>query len=346
MSKTTTLTRAERHILEQLGGRRWTTKRYTAATVKVAEAEWKAAHRAVGFATSALLTTDATNPKMGKAGLPSYGMTIHSARNALVAWEAAGPGVRHDLAAAVGTTVPEVDRVLRHTVCGRSTRGCRSGCVTAMSANALFERSQMSRLGRHLFLMFRPASAFALMARQLEAARFEHGRRGARWRVNVSDDLRVELVAPGLFSVAPRPYSYTKWTPAERPGRPGLQLVYSASETTSDEQVVEWCSAGHRVAVVMDVRKSASLPATWNGIKVVDGDETDDLWSHPGGVVVGLRAKGEVEVRETMLAYGFTKPAVPAGPQLVQVRPRRSAAPLVDQAAASSGVGGLVLAAA
>ena len=132
MSKPT-LTPAERHVLEQLGGRRWTKKRYTAANVKAAQAEWKAVHTAVGFASSALLTTDLTNPKLGKIGLPAFGITIHSARNALAAWDAAGPVLRTSLAEAVGATEAVVERLLRLTVCPRSTKGCRSGCVTAMS---------------------------------------------------------------------------------------------------------------------------------------------------------------------------------------------------------------------
>ena len=322
MSNTTDLTPAESHILRQLGGRRWSTKRYTAAAVETAQEEWEAVYTAAGFATSALLTTDRTNPKLGKIGKPALGITIHSARNALIAWDAAGPQMREALSAAVQSTPEGVERVLRHNVCPQSTRGCRAGCTTAQSANALLTRSQMSRLSRHIFLMFRPASAFALMARQLDTARFQNGLRGARWRVNVSDDLRIERLAPGLFSVAPRPYSYTKWSPEQRPGRPGFRLVYSASETTSDEQVVGWCNAGHRVAVVMDVRKGDPLPETWLGIPVVDGDETDDLWSHPEGVVVGLRAKGTKENRDKMLGFGFTKPAVP---EPVQVTIKRSA---------------------
>jgi hypothetical protein len=317
MSKAT-LSPIEAHILRQLGGRRWTRKRFNKAIVKAAKADWKAVYRAAGFGTASMMTTGDTNPKMGKSGLPALGVTIHSARNALVAWQATDAGTQQDLAAALGTTVAKVDQVLRYSVCPKSTKGCRCGCVTAESVNAKMERTQEVRLVRHLFLLFKPASAFAVMGNELRDAEFDHGVRGARWRVNISDDLRIELLAPGLFEVAPRPYSYTKWTPEERPGRPGFRLVYSASERTSDEQIVEWCRAGHRVAVVLDVPRSQALPETWNGIPVVDGDETDDLWQHPAGVVVGLRAKGTLEVRDTMLACGFTKPADPSGPQPVQ----------------------------
>jgi hypothetical protein len=308
---TPTLSPAELHILERLGGRRWTVKRFTPEAVKAAKQEWKATHNAVGFATSRWMTTDETNPKLGKSGLPTLGITIHSARHALAAWKATDLLVRHDLATAVGSTVLGVERVLRHTVCPMSTKGCRGGCVTAESVNALNERSQRARLARHVFLMFRPASAFALTADHLDRACEKYGRRGARYRVNVSDDIRFELLAPGLFSVAPRPYAYTKWTPEQRPGRPGFRLVYSGSERTSDQEIVDMCSAGLRVAVVLDVPKSKPLPATWHGITVIDGDKTDDLWQHSEGVIVGLRSKGRLDMRASMLASGFAKPAMP-----------------------------------
>ena len=308
---TRTLSHAELHILERLGGHRWTVQRFTPAAVKAAKQEWKTTHTAVGIATGGWMTTEMTNPKLGKSGVPSLGLTIHSARNALAAWKGTDLLVRHDLAVAVGSTVLEVERVLRHTVCPMSTKGCRAGCVTAESVNARNERSQRARLARHLFLMFKPASAFALTAHHLDRACEQYGRRGARYRVNVSDDIRFELLAPGLFSVAPRPYAYTKWSPEQRPGRKGFRLVYSGSERTSDQEIVDMCNAGHRVAVVLDVPRSKDLPATWHGIKVVDGDKTDDLWQHPEGVIVGLRSKGRLEQKATMLACGFTKPAVP-----------------------------------
>ena len=323
-----TLSPIEAHILRQLGGRRWTRKRFNKAIVKAAQADWKAVYTAAGFAKASMMTTDKTNPKMGKIGLPALGVTIHSAHNALAAWNKTDAQVQSALANAVGTTVEEIERVLRFSVCPKSTEGCRCGCTPAKSFRGQMERSQVVRLARHLFLLFKPASALAVMGAELRDAEFEHGVRGARWRVNISDDLRIELLAPGLFELAPRPYSYTKWTPEERPGRPGFRLVYSASERTSDEQIVAWCKAGHRVAVVLDVAKSQPLPELWNGIPVVDGDETDDLWVHEPGVIVGLRAKGTLEVRETMLACGFTKPAVPTGPQpVLMTRKPTSAAP-------------------
>jgi hypothetical protein len=60
------------------------------------------------------------------------------------------------------------------------------------------------------------------------------GKDKARWRVNISDDIRWEVVAPGLLDVAPLGYTYTKWLPEERPAIEALSIVYSANERWTD----------------------------------------------------------------------------------------------------------------
>lgn len=303
---------AEQFILERLGGRRWTTKRYTRATVKAAQDRWVRIRKAADFAgKEGWLTTEKTNPKLGKSGIPSVGVTIHSATVAIGFWKTLPAETQAAYAEALDVTVEEIERGLARTVCPRSTVACRTACVVAHSVNGENVLSMRARLARHLFLMFHPAEAFTMTAEHLAQLRRDHGVRGARWRVCINDDLRWELLAPGLFTIAPRPYSYTKWTPAERPGRPGFRLVYSASERTTDLDIIRWTAQGHRVAVVFDVKKGQPLPDTWWDIPVVDGDLTDDLWSHPDGCIVGLRAKGRTAAKELMRTRGFARPAVP-----------------------------------
>ena len=244
------------------------------------------------------MTTDLTNPKMKKNGKPSAGLTLHAATNAVEAWDSLTLSEQLALASSVGVTIDEINDGLKRTVCPRSTPSCRLACVAAKSANSKVVRSQRARLARHLFVLFRPADALVLTAYELDKLKRRYGRSGARWRVNISDDIRWELIAPGLFAVAPRAYTYTKWSPTKRPGRPGLRIVYSASERTSDEEITKLCSDGYRVAVLFDLPKKADLPDTWNGIRVVDGDKTDDLYRHPAGTIVGLRGKGNLEQRE------------------------------------------------
>jgi hypothetical protein len=105
-------------------------------------------------------------------------------------------------------------------------------------------------------------------------------------------------------------YAYTKHAPAARPEMAGLtRIVYSASERWSDTQILEVCGQGHTVAVVFTTRRNQQLPTTWHGMPVVNGDATDDLWSHPHGVIVGLTVKGPDNASiEAAIRSGFARP--------------------------------------
>jgi len=304
------LSPVERGILERLGGQAWKAELLTDEAVKAAWSRWNALRAAVGFTTrnSGWVTTSKTNPKMGKSALPTIGVTIHAARRADEVWTALPASMQADLAAALDVSVAEVDRVVRRTVCPRSTAGCRAVCVTAFSANASFDTADLTRLNRTLLSLLRPADAFALTGRHLQRLHTKHGA-DCRWRVNVSDDVRWELVAPGLFDLGVAGYAYTKWAPAERAGFDGFSVVYSATEKMSDADIFGLVNGGHRVAVVLDVPRK-KVPDIWRGLTVADGDKTDDLFEHETGVVVGLAAKGtRKEVINAMRTSGFARSA-------------------------------------
>jgi hypothetical protein len=314
-----TLGPAEQIIFHALGDSRWTRKSYTPAAVREANAVWYQVRQAVGFTTrGGWMTTDRTNPKLGKSGLPTIGVTLHAATGAATAWLSLEPAEHQALATALGTTVQHIQAVVAATLCPRSTHACRMGCVAAKSANAKLKPSQRARLARTLLTLVRPADALALTARRLELLGNKRSRNGSRWRVNIADDIRWELLAPGLFELGVRPYTYTKWSPDERPEALGMRIVYSATERQSDNELVQRCLDGHRVCVVFDLARKELLPATWHGIRVVDGDKTDDLWRHPAGSIVGLRVKGNRVEKDIMRRRGFARPVPTARPVSLQ----------------------------
>lgn len=322
---TPTFSPLERLILENLGGHPWSKRSLTPRAVLRAKKRWAAVHAALGFkaSSSGWMTTEKSNPKLGKNGLPSQGLTLLSHNKAAEVWSALTSDEQVSLAEALGVEVDTITAAVPLSTCPCSTTGCRLPCVSGESGRAQMVRSQKARLGRTLMVIFRPKEAMALTANMLKALADTHGRRGARWRVNVADDIRWELVAPGLFSVAPRAYGYTKWSPAQRPGRPGFRLVYSVTEKWSEQRIVDMCAKGNRVALVVEIAKGEPIPTTIYGVPTVDGDLTDDLWKHPAGHIVALRSKGTHKQREHSRCTGFSR-AIDPVPVTVTLPVRRT----------------------
>ena len=78
-------------------------------------------------------------------------------------------------------------------------------------------------------------------------------------------------------------------------------MTFSCSE--SNEKIAKLVlEMGGNVAVVF----RNQLPKTWNGVKVVNGDESDLRFLDKKGVVVGLIEKGLAKQDET----GFVKEGV------------------------------------
>jgi hypothetical protein len=69
------------------------------------------------------------------------------------------------------------------------------------------------------------------------------------------------------------------------------KLTFSRSETNED-LADKFVRRGGNVAVVFTTPKGDTLPKTYLGRPVIDGDEHDLRFLDPSGVVVGLRAKG------------------------------------------------------
>ncbi len=72
-------------------------------------------------------------------------------------------------------------------------------------------------------------------------------------------------------------------------------LTFSRSEETSDDRMLRILHKGGNVAVVF----RGSLPKTYLGYPVVDGDENDLRFKDPKGVIVGLVEKGLAKKDET-----------------------------------------------
>ncbi len=180
-----------------------------------------------------------------------------------------------------------------HNVCRYKTPECEAGCV-GFAGMGVFNTVQAGRIRRVKFLLDNPDAFLGLLTYEIGKVWENHGKDG-RVRLNTFSDIPWEVVHPPLFADFPRLkfYDYTKWPLGERPVLPkNYRLTFSASERTTDEEIKAVLAAGRNVAVVFDIKRTKPLPKTYLGARVIDGDKSDDRYTDPKGVVVGLRSKG------------------------------------------------------
>jgi hypothetical protein len=302
------LSGAERRILQSNGGQPWQLRQLTPEAVAEAKEVLAEARQAFKFGgLGRWFTDETTSSKLAKSGVATRGVTLLSADLAAEVWAEIEQHEREALARAFGVSVEFLSVIVGLNLCPFATEGCKRACTTSESINAIQPSARRSRLVRTLMHLLRPDLAFALTGNGLRKLKAKYGD-DCRWRVNVSDDVRWERVAPGLFEIGVKGYAYTKYPPARRKAFDGLRIVYSASERTTDEQIHTMVKNGHNVAVVFAVA-TKDLPTTWQGIEVVNGDKTDDLYSHKPATIVGLSIKGRNnDIKEGAEEHGFARP--------------------------------------
>jgi hypothetical protein len=227
-----------------------------------ARKQWADFRTAQGWKScTPLLTPPTANAKFAKTLTFVYGLSLAPAR---------GSGVN---------------------VCERSTRDCRAGCV-AYAGKGMLPMVTNARITKTRFLYEHAEAFVTLLTAEIKAAVDKHGSVGVR--LNTFSDLPWEDIAPWLFEIPGVTYfDYTKvW---ERDAtNVGYHLTYSASELTTDEEIVHLVSSGKNVAVVFGVKPKQDLPTEYLGLPVINGDKDDARFLDPLGVIVGLRAKGKM----------------------------------------------------
>ena len=177
--------------------------------------------------------------------------------------------------------------------CPMATDACRAACLFT-AGRGRFDAIRNGRIAKTLLLH----SNRALF---LDCLRWDIGmivRRAAKLnlkpcvRINGTSDLAW---IPAMMSAefpAVQFYDYTKLSKPELRVRSNYWVTFSYSGANLAESL-RVLKAGVNVSVVFTTRKGETLPATWNGYPVIDGDIHDLRFLDPKGVIVGLRAKGD-----------------------------------------------------
>jgi len=248
---------------------------------KEARARWRAWRVAKGVGPNVpLLTAPDGNSKMRRSGRPDYSLSLAPAYTS------------------------------GHNVCANSTPTCRKGCV-AFSGRGTSPTGNSGgtvisgRILKNKFLIEDRDAFCSLVKAEILQAVKKHGAVGCR--LNAFSDIPWEEVAPWMLQIPQVTwYDYSKLLGRTPP--PNYFLCYSASERTSDEDIVRMVKEGKNVAVIFGVRYRVNgnwqfpLPTTFCGVPVIDGDKVDTRYDDPRGMVVGLRIKGQRVNGEYLMA--------------------------------------------
>jgi|SRR5210317_866396 len=186
--------------------------------------------------------------------------------------------------------------------CKWASRGCRAACLdTAGRGN--MSNVQKARIAKTRFLFEDPEGFLAQLRKEIRSSTRSAERQGLVpcFRLNLTSDVsweELEIIQefPELTF-----YDYTKsarrmssFLEGKLPAN--YHLTYSRSERKGDNLTsFSFLQSGGNVAVVF----RGSLPKTWQGFPVIDGDNTDLRFLDGHGKVIGLVEKGLAKRDET-----------------------------------------------
>jgi hypothetical protein len=189
-----------------------------------------------------------------------------------------------------------------YQTCSSSTIQCRVFCIFK-SGNGSYPVVVRGRI-RKTIMLFEERIRFEQELRAdlhaaVRKAKREHKRVAVR--LNVFSDLQWESLMPWIFVEFPgiQFYDYTKhylrmhkFLRGELPNN--YHLTFSRSEV-NERQSIHILFAGGNVAVVFErlTRFDPTIPESWHGISVLNGDQTDlRFLERKQGKIIGLYAKG------------------------------------------------------
>lgn len=178
-------------------------------------------------------------------------------------------------------------------VCTSRTEGCALACLYDSGRAKLFPAIKSARIARTMFLHSDRAGFIAQLKREIAALVKRAHKRGLIPAVRVNGTSDLPWLAHEMAQAFPEVqfYDYTKHVRPYQRTLPNYALTFSHSGenlAACMDALSHWIN----VSVVFNTAKDKPLPATWNGYRVIDGDETDLRFLDPQGVIVGLRAKG------------------------------------------------------
>ena len=177
-------------------------------------------------------------------------------------------------------------------LCPHRSKGCEFSCLNT-AGMGVFSNVQEARIAKSKYLIEEKNSFISQLKKELIAAEKKAKKLGMKIavRLNVLSDLpwynMIEMSEyPNIqfYDYTPNVSRMIQFLRGELPEN--YHLTFSRKEN-NQSKVELIASMGGNIAAVFD-----TLPATYLGKKVVDGDDTDLRFMDDKNVIVGLKAKG------------------------------------------------------
>ena len=209
-------------------------------------------------------------------------------------------------------------------LCPKASEGCQIACLNTAGRAAFDTHIEIARINKTIWFVRYKPQYWAKLVANIKSLIRKAEKLGLTpvIRLNGTSDILwerarikgTEFDGLTIFEAFPEIqfYDYTKYTYSERSENlpNNYHLTYSFSEDTTPEILADNLDNGRNVAIVFNVCKlgnkgkchtkcKCALPETWNGYKVISGDDSDIRFLDDQGVIVGLHAKGDARTDDS-----------------------------------------------
>ena len=190
------------------------------------------------------------------------------------------------------------DMVEGFNLCPFASDGCKKSCLYS-AGRGKFSNVQESRINKSKFWAYDRSVFYVQLKNEILKAQSQAVKKDVTIaiRLNGTSDIdHIELIkrytGTDVLTLSNLIfYDYTKNPNIVKKylGTP-YKITFSRSEI-NEVKALDVLAIGGNVAVVF----KNDLPDTWQGYKVINGDDTDLRYFDPVNVVVGLKAKGDAK---------------------------------------------------
>lgn len=195
--------------------------------------------------------------------------------------------------------------------CQNASPECMKYCLFFQGRPTIFPHIIPARIRRTQWLFEDREAFLGQLRKDIEALARKAEREGMKPAIRVNGTSDLAWIGMQMAKEYPsiQFYDYTKLPKPWLRTLPNYHITFSLSELNHDH-AIEALQHGVNVAVVFDTPKGKPLPATWEGYRVIDGDEHDLRFLDEPGCVVGLRAKGSLRKAKSPFVQIARNPVV------------------------------------